>query len=344
MKDHDYDKLISSILNIPTSDIESLNVSNDEAQTTIYLTLKKHDQLQCPYCSSTHYLSNGFYRRQVIVDNDFIIHEKLFLNVRRYRCTSCGRSFSDKAGIVPDKKKTSYKMVYRIMELLKDSKMTFKGVSELTGVSTQTVTRIFDQRTHIPRIPFPEAICIDEVYTKVNDFKNSKFSCIFYDFYEHSILDVLPCRRKNYLRFYLEKIPYEERCNVKYVSIDMYQPYRDIARIYFKKAIICVDSFHVVSHLNDDLNKLRIRIMNSYDPQSQEYYLLNRFKFLLFDRSVDLNNKGKFNKKLNRFLNYSQILSMMLAIDQQLAKAYHLKELYLNFNSSASLLSASENL
>ncbi|MBR2684867.1 MAG: ISL3 family transposase [Erysipelotrichaceae bacterium] len=235
-------------------------------------------------------------------------------------------------------------MVYRIMELLKDSKMTFKGVSELTGVSTQTVTRIFDQRTHIPRIPFPEAICIDEVYTKVNDFKNSKFSCIFYDFYEHSILDVLPCRRKNYLRFYLEKIPYEERCNVKYVSIDMYQPYRDIARIYFKKAIICVDSFHVVSHLNDDLNKLRIRIMNSYDPQSQEYYLLNRFKFLLFDRSVDLNNKGKFNKKLNRFLNYSQILSMMLAIDQQLAKAYHLKELYLNFNSSASLLSASENL
>ncbi|MBR2684868.1 MAG: hypothetical protein IKE59_02345 [Erysipelotrichaceae bacterium] len=48
MKDHDYDKLISSILNIPTSDIESLNVSNDEAQTTIYLTQKNMISFNVP--------------------------------------------------------------------------------------------------------------------------------------------------------------------------------------------------------------------------------------------------------------------------------------------------------
>ena len=56
---------------------------------------------------------------------------------------------------------------FRIMELLKSPKMTFKGVSELTGVSVQTVVRVFDHHTHIPRVPFPQAICIDEVYTKV---------------------------------------------------------------------------------------------------------------------------------------------------------------------------------
>ncbi|MBR2684508.1 MAG: ISL3 family transposase [Erysipelotrichaceae bacterium] len=344
MKDHEYDKLITNILNISPSDIEQLSVTKEEDETKIYLTIKSHKTVRCPYCSSYRYLSNGFYKRQVIIDNDFIIHEKLFLKVRRYRCSSCGRSFSDKAGIVPNRKKTSYKMVYRIMELLKNPKLTFKSVSELTGVSTQTVTRIFDSHTHIPRIPFPEAICIDEVYTKLNDFKNSKFSCIFYDFYQHRILDILPCRRKHHLRFYLDKIDPKERDRVKFVSIDMYQPYRDIARIYFKKAIICVDSFHVVSHLNDDLNKLRIRIMNSYDPQSQEYYLLNRFKFLLFDRSIDLENKGRFNKRLGRFLNYSQLLSFILSIDKQLETAYNLKELYIFFNSTADYNSASENL
>ena len=105
---------------------------------------------------------------------------------------------------------------------------------------------------------------------------------------------------------YLTNISIEERNNVKYVCIDMYMPYKEIVETYFKKAIICVDSFHVVKHLNDDLNKLRIRHMKSYEPNSQEYYLLNRFRFLLLDRTINLDNKAKYNKKFERYLNYRE--------------------------------------
>lgn len=124
----------------------------------------------------------------------------------------------------------------------------------------------------------------------------------------------------------------------------MYQPYRDIARIYFKKAIICADSFHVIKHLNDDLSQIRIRIMKLYDTDSIEYYLLKRFRFLLFDRSINLDNKAKFNKRLNRFINYRQLLDMILSIHIDLYNGYKLKELYMAFNSTSNYTNLSQRL
>ena len=82
--------------------------------------------------------------------------------------------------------------------------------------------------------------------------------------------------------------------------------------MYMKKAVICADSFHVIKQLNDSLSKLRVRIMKRYNPDSIEYYLLKKWKFLLFDRSIDLDNKGKFNKRLNRYINYRQLLEDLI--------------------------------
>ena len=126
--------------------------------------------------------------------------------------------------------------------------------------------------------------------------------------------------------------PVEMRDNVKFISIDMYQPYKDISKIYFKKAIICADHFHIVKHLDEDLNDVRNRICKKYDPSSLEYYLLKKFKNLLFDRSINLDNKGKFNKRFNRHMNYRDLLDAMLSIDVDLYNAYHLKERYFKFD------------
>ncbi len=116
----------------------------------------------------------------------------------------------------------------------------------------------------------------------------------------------------------------------------MYFPYKQIAQIYFKKALICVDSFHVIKHLNESLQKVRIRIMNSYNKDSIQYYLLKYWKSLLFDRTIDLDNKGKFNHKLKRHINFRQLLELILAIHPDLKNAYELKEKYTVFNATSS--------
>ena len=169
----------------------------------------------------------------------------------------------------PANSKVSFDSIRLIMELLQNPKMTFSSVAAQTSLSESTVIRAFDKYCTIPHVPFPEVICIDEVYTKNNDQDNAKYSCIFYDFYNRTIVDVLPNRKKNYLHKYFQPLQgSKELLNVKYVCIDMYFPYKQIAQLYFKKALICVDSFHVIKHLNESLQKVRIRVLRSYDTDS----------------------------------------------------------------------------
>ena len=84
--------------------------------------------------------------------------------------------------------------------------------------------------------------------------------------------------------------------------------------------------------------------MKTYDPDSQEYYLLNRFRFLLTDRTVNLDNNPRFNKKFGRYLNYRQLLELILSINDEIRKAYELKEEYTVFNAQFSYEDAKENI
>src|SRR5574344_531301 len=75
------------------------------------------------------------------------------------------------------------------------------------------------------------------------------------------IVDVLKGRDKLTISNYLGAISQEERANVEYVSIDMWDPYRDLATRYFPNAKVCVDSFHVMENMSRALDYVRCRIM-----------------------------------------------------------------------------------
>ena len=335
---YEINQIISSVLNISADDIESFTSTKIEDETHIYLKLKRK-KLICPVCGNPKCLSNGFFKRKIKVPKSIMENFIISLKICRYICPECRNSFSDNLNISPSYKTISYSSIMKIMDLLKKPNLTFKNVSELTGISESSVIRIFDKHCHITRGRFPEVLCIDEIYTKNSAF-DSKYSCIFYDFHRQEIIDVTPSRRKNYLHMYFQKLPLNERERVKYVCIDMYLPYKQLIKIYFKKAIICADSFHVVKHLNDDLQKIRIRIMKRYNTDSIEYYLLKHWKNLLFNRQINLDNLGKYNKRLNRVVTYRQLLDMMLDIDKDLKNGYYLKEKYIIFNSSSTIKEA----
>ena len=84
--------------------------------------------------------------------------------------------------------------------------------------------------------------------------------------------------------------------------------------------------------------------MNSYDTASQEYYLLKKWNYLLFDRTLNLDNPPRFNRRLDRKLNYRQLRELLLDVDPVLRKALHLKEIYTQFNASSDIDHAQESL
>lgn len=337
MDNNEVKSIVSSFLNLRESEIEII----DSCDNNFHVYLSLNSKRICPVCLSNKVYSKGIYKRKIVVPIGPLSNITVTLMVRRYKCNECHVSFSDSKHLSPANKKISYTTILNVMDMLKSPRCTFTDTAKANNISASSVVRIFDDHCHIERTNFPKVLCMDEVYTKNNDF-DAKYSCIFYDFMNQSLIDVTPSRKKEYLYFYLNNIPKEERNNVKYVCIDMYLPYKQVIKTYFKKASICVDSFHVIKTLNECLKKVRIRIMKKYDTDSIEYYLLKHFNYLLFNRDINLDNEAKYNKKLNRYINLNGFLNLILDIDNDLKKAYELKEYYTTFNRDSSYNEAKE--
>ena len=146
--------------------------------------------------------------------------------------------------------------------------------------------------------------------------------------------EVIQSRSKRELSTYFENIPLSERQRVKIVTMDMWQPYKDVVKKYLPNAIVAVDPFHVIEHLTSGFSRLRIDIMNRYDKGSRAYYLLKTWHKLL-ETDYDLDNEPKYNSFFRQKLNYRNLYDQLLEIDPVLTLAYHLKELFRNFNRTA---------
>lgn len=92
---------------------------------------------------------------------------------------------------------------------------------------------IFDTYVNIERKQLPRVLCIDEVYTIKSP--RSKYVCVLMDFETSSIIDLLPSRQKYHLQNYLQTIPETEKQRVEIISMDMWDTYRTIAKLNFKK-------------------------------------------------------------------------------------------------------------
>ncbi|EGD50392.1 transposase IS204/IS1001/IS1096/IS1165 family protein [Thermoanaerobacter ethanolicus JW 200] len=107
-----------------------------------------------------------------------------------------------------------------------------KDISEVTGVSITTVMRLLDTIGVEPDYKtLPEVISIDE-------FKGNsggrKYHCIIVDPKERKILDILKDRKQENLSEYFKR--FKDRNKVKWVIIDMWRPFSDTVKTYFKGA------------------------------------------------------------------------------------------------------------
>lgn len=219
--------------------------------------------------------------------------------------------------------------ILNVLKELKETSATFASVARHNSLSSTKVQEIFDAYVNIPRQPLTEILCIDEVYTETSTV--SKYSCLLLDFQKYRLLDVIQNRKKYTLLDYFGKIPKEERSRVRYVIMDMYETYRTVVKLRFPKAKIAVDSFHILKNYTDSLDAIRLRILRQFNKKDTEYYLLKKFNWLLMiDEPIE--NEARYNRRLKRYINYPQLLELILSISDELATAYHLKSEYLYMN------------
>lgn len=335
---------VLQLFNLDNTDVQSVNYRkiNDMAYVDIKLTPQP---ICCPECGYNSPKVKSYVSKKI---NHSVLNDRsctIAYHARRYVCPLCKRTFYESNPFVFNSMKISSLTVYNVLSDLKDFNETFSSVARRHHISPTSAASIFDSHIKISRAPLPSHINFDEVYAFRS--KDSKYVCVLLDYLSQKPIDVLPSRQKQYLIDYFYKIPLEERKKVKYVCFDMWETYRDVAKLMFPNSIASVDRFHIMQDLHRRLDRIRIRVMKGYQKGSDGYYLLKNFNWILFKRDdslLDPNNEKKYNYHFRSFLNYYDISLKLQDVHPDLKASWILKDAVVDFYDHASYENAGTRL
>jgi len=364
---------ILKMLGLTFADVLSININHDQVGIIIDITLnpKPHS---CPICSASTTKIKGYQYKTIKHSVFNHIPCTIHYRARRYICPLCKRSFFESNPFARPGSNISMLTVYNVLKDLKDPALTFTAVAKRHSLSASSVALIFDKGVIVPRRPLPVCLSLDEVAA----FKTpqSNYVCILVDYIDKKVVDLLPSRKKADLIDYFYAIPLEERKKVKYVSFDMWFSYREVSRLLFPNCKMIVDKFHVLQELTRRVTKVRVRVMNRFKhisdrleakakqlkacsqilpPEAQEklyqaqinYYLLKKFDWMIMSKDPkidDPNVEKRFNRKLNRYCNLYDLMTMIEAIDPELTEAIEIKEMIFNFYRHSTINNAEKEL
>ena len=134
----------------------------------------------------------------------------------------------------------------------------------------------------------------------------------------------------------------------------------------FPNAVNSLDKFHLVQEFNRRLERIRIDAMNRVKPNpnfkeinhsscevtkhremQKQYYVLKKFNWLLLkndDKISDPDMEKKYNRVLEGYYNYYDLVEYMIKTDSQLEEALYLKDELKRFFDKSDTDTAKDNL
>lgn len=272
----------ANILNLPTYIVTRIEETDHDYH--VYAQVKDTPRA-CGQCGGTQIV--GFGRREQMI-RDLPMHGKrvgIYVDTRRNRCRSCGRTFYESLPEVDERRLMTRRLVKWIGQ--QSIKRTFASVAEETGVTDTTVKAVFrDYVNELEaqiRFETPKWMGIDEIHL-------IRPRCVVANIQNNTVVDILKDRNKKTVATYLFKL--DGRDQVKYVAMDMWNPYRDAVREVLPQAQIVVDKFHVQRMANEALEKARKSMREFLTPKQRRGLMHDRF--VLLKRERELTDKDRF--------------------------------------------------
>ena len=323
---------ILQLFRLEDEDIEQIKCRNVSGDMRADIRITPHEE-PCPECGSFSSVIKDYQVKKI---NHSMLKDRkctLYYHQRRYRCKDCSRTFLEHNPFVFKGSSLSAMTIRNVLKDLKDYNETFASVARRHDISPTTVASIFDVHVSIPRKTLPEHLVVDEVYAFRHH--SDKYVFVMLDYDTQKPVDILNSRRDNILYSYFMSIPIEERDKVKVMSFDMYPEYRSIMKRCFRNCIGCVDRFHLYQEFYRCMDRVRIRVMKGQKKKSDSYYLTKKFNWMLYKRSddkdkdgkllFDFNNPRKYNRKLNRLLNFYDIRELLFKVHPDLLSVWNLR-------------------
>lgn len=263
---------------------------------------------KCPSCGEMTDKIHD-YRTQIIKDTPaFGLFVLISLRKRRYVCPHCKKRFYENIQFLPKYHRMTNRLSAWVVRLLEDVR-SFSSVAREVNLSVSTVIRIFDVVGYSkPDCP-PRVLAIDEFKGNTGD---EKYQCILTDIETGTVLDILPNRKTRYLIKYFKEWDSDKREKVKYFVSDMWQPYTDLAEIFFKNSKSIIDRYHFIRQIIWAFEDVR-------KSEQKKYSKRNR---LLFK-----NSKRILTMRADKLTDYQkERVNSILYISDKLGTAYYLKE------------------
>jgi len=292
---HNY--CINKLIDLKEVKIKNIIHKYDSVDIFIETKAKFHT---CPSCGSQTKRIHD-YRKQKIKDLPLQMkHCNLILKKRRYLC-KCGKKFSESYDFLARYQQRSTRLTKFIVNELR-SMVTIKDVALKANVSSTTVTRILDT-IHYGSPPLKDSISIDEFKGNAD---TGKYQCIVVNPKQKYIMDILPNRTQAHLVTYFKSINRSDRHRVKFFVCDMWQPYVDLARIYYPNAQIIIDKYHFIRQVTWAIENVRKRLQKSMPANLRKYY--KRSHKLILSRYQNL--KVEHKKACDLMLHYNDDLRL----------------------------------
>jgi transposase len=225
---------------------------------------------------------------------------------KRFLCRKCERTFLEILPDMDDKRAATTRLVKYVEKA--SLERTFASLAQEIGVNEKSIRNIFkDYITHLNetiKFATPQRLGIDEIHIL------KKPRCVISNLEHQTVINILPKRDKETVKNYLYYLPNKE--SVRYICMDMWEPYKDAVKICFPKATVIIDKFHVVRMANQALESVRKSIRAELADGKRRTLMHDRF--ILLKRAKDL--------KMDEFL----ILQTWTKNIPDLGKAYILKE------------------
>jgi transposase len=257
-------------------------------------------------------------RRKVRIRDDKIrnFHVRLIILKKRYLCPSCKKPRTESIdGVLPKCRTTQ-----RFKRAIKKLCLQFSSLEDVCKefkVSRDFVYRAFyemlELETRKHQNPWPEAIGVDEHSfrkPKGGGYGRTEFATLIVSHTRKKAIDLVNGKTCLDLHSQLSYIPGRE--NVRWVTLDLCDPFKKWAKEFFPNAKLVADPFHVIRLLNADLIKTRKEITGDIRTlKVRKLIMRSRIRLEYFERT-----------ELDQFLGYHPKLEEIYYWKEKLLTLY----------------------
>jgi len=284
-----------------------------------YLTYDIHT---CPICKHKNCVIKWNWKRncKVKVPKVSNYNAIILLDKQRFKCKHCNHTFIATSNLIDKHCNISNNSKLSIKLDLMD-KISEKDIAKRNNVSHNTVNRIIHTISNRKVLPgvLPTIINIDE-FKATKDTKG-KMAFHIINNKTGKIFDIIESRKSNFLIKYFMRFPRKQRLAVKFIILDMFEPYYLLFKKIFPNAILITDKFHVVALASNALKNTRVKCMKK---DKKNYNKLKHYWKLIqkFEDDLDKDNK-KYSIHFGKEITDYDIVSYIINTNKELKATYN---------------------